>query len=139
MILSTKKYSYGANGADIANTGYEAFFIRVDPKGNSGQGAKMWKCTGYIQIPTDDLKPLSGSSSTTGTTNTTGNAKLTIVFEDELFGEINNGIATGISEVNEQNASDGKAEWYSLDGQKLNGVPTAKGLYIVNGRKVLVK
>ena len=71
MILSTKKYSYGTNGASIDNNGYEAFFVRVDPKGNGGKGAKMWKCTGYIQIPTDDLKPLSGSSSTTGTTGTT--------------------------------------------------------------------
>jgi hypothetical protein len=29
--------------------------------------------------------------------------------------------------------------WYTLDGRKLNGKPTTKGLYIVNGRKVVVK
>ena len=28
--------------------------------------------------------------------------------------------------------------WYSLDGRKLQGKPTAKGMYIHNGRKVLV-
>ena len=31
------------------------------------------------------------------------------------------------------------AEWYGLDGRKLDGEPTKKGLYIVNGRKVVVK
>ena len=32
---------------------------------------------------------------------------------------------------------DGK--WYTLEGHTLNGMPTKKGLYIVNGRKVIVK
>ena len=30
-------------------------------------------------------------------------------------------------------------EWYTLDGRRLKGKPTAKGLYIVNGQKVIVK
>ena len=29
--------------------------------------------------------------------------------------------------------------WYTLDGRKLNGKPTAKGLYIYNGKKIIVK
>ena len=29
--------------------------------------------------------------------------------------------------------------WYTLDGRKLQGMPTQKGLYIVNGRKVVLK
>ena len=31
------------------------------------------------------------------------------------------------------------AEWYSLDGRKLTGKPTQKGVYIVNGKKIVVK
>ena len=31
------------------------------------------------------------------------------------------------------------AKWYTLDGLQLQGKPTKKGLYIVNGRKVIVK
>ena len=31
------------------------------------------------------------------------------------------------------------AEWYSLDGRKLNKQPTAKGVYIVNGKKVVIR
>lgn len=29
--------------------------------------------------------------------------------------------------------------YYTLDGRKLEGKPTAKGMYIVNGRKVIIK
>ena len=31
------------------------------------------------------------------------------------------------------------AGWFSLDGRKLQGKPTAKGIYIYNGRKVVIK
>jgi hypothetical protein len=31
------------------------------------------------------------------------------------------------------------ATWYDLNGRKLNGMPTKKGVYIMNGRKVVVK
>ena len=35
---------------------------------------------------------------------------------------------------------DGKSErWYTIDGRRLNGKPTTKGLYIVNGKKIVVK
>ena len=33
----------------------------------------------------------------------------------------------------------GSDAWYSLGGQRLQGAPTAKGVYIQNGRKVVVK
>ena len=29
--------------------------------------------------------------------------------------------------------------WYSLDGRKLDGQPTKKGVYVNNGRKVVMK
>ena len=35
--------------------------------------------------------------------------------------------------------SEGEGAWYTLDGRKLNGKPTAKGIYINGGRKVVVK
>ena len=33
----------------------------------------------------------------------------------------------------------GADAWYSLDGRKLDNVPTKKGVYIVNGQKVVIK
>ena len=32
-----------------------------------------------------------------------------------------------------------KGDFYTLDGRKLDGKPTKKGVYIVNGRKVVIK
>ena len=49
------------------------------------------------------------------------------------FGEDN---ATSIQNHNlNVNLNDG--EWYDLDGRKLSGKPSQKGIYINNGRKVL--
>ena len=108
------------------------FFVRVDPNGNGGNGATLKKCSAYIQIPTKDMVKLRTSSSDHG-------AKMSIVFADDWFGEINNGIATGIDQVTSNKSQVTSAEWYNLNGQKLNGMPTEKGLYIVNGRKVMIK
>ena len=132
LVLSAKKYNVTVSGASAqATEGYDVFFVRVDPNGNGGEGATLKENSAYIQLPTSEMKPWANG--------VVAGAKLSIVFEDELFGETNSGIATGISEAAEENGVNDKAEWYSLDGQKLNGVPTAKGLYIVNGKKVLVK
>ena len=58
---------------------------------------------------------------------------LTIVFDGSD--------TTGIRDVREVNAVRGAKDdtWYSLDGRKLDGKPKAKGLYIVNGKKVIIK
>ena len=45
--------------------------------------------------------------------------------------------ATGIRSIDNERATNG--DWYTIDGVKLNGKPTEKGVYIVNGRKVVVK
>ena len=29
--------------------------------------------------------------------------------------------------------------WYSLDGRKLSAQPTARGIYVKNGKKVVIK
>ncbi len=47
------------------------------------------------------------------------------------------GDATGVNEVNEVIGVNDK--WYDLNGRKLNGMPTKKGIYILNGKKVIVK
>ena len=129
LILSAKKYAYGTNGANVSDTGYEVFFVRVDPNGNGGKGATLSGHSAYLQIPTDKMKKLSTISVT--------NAKMNSFFGDDPFGEVYEGIATGISEVTEQGSK--KVEWYTIDGRKLNSMPTQQGLYIVNGRKVMIK
>ena len=47
---------------------------------------------------------------------------------------------TGIISVHDSGFTvNGSAAWYTLDGRRLDGQPTAKGLYIHGGRKVIVK
>ena len=52
---------------------------------------------------------------------------LTLVFGD----------ATGIDTLNAKSVLNGN--WYDLNGRKLQGIPTKKGVYIFNGKKVVVK
>ena len=89
-----------------------AYFMFCVPSANATLGANR----AYLQVPTSFIA--------------TSNAReVKIVFEED---------ATGISTM-----SDGRSKmsdvWYSIDGRKLNADPTKKGLYIVNGSKVIVK
>ncbi len=61
----------------------------------------------------------------------TGAPQLTIVFE-------NDGNMTGISDAKRGNDNGQNDEWYTLNGQKLMQKPAVKGLYIKNGKKVVV-
>ena len=58
---------------------------------------------------------------------TTNGRALTIVFGD----------VTGLTTANVAKAMNG--DWYTLDGMKLQAAPTKKGVYILNGKKVVVK
>ena len=44
---------------------------------------------------------------------------------------------TGITTMNSTNPTN--PTWHSVDGRKLQGKPTQKGIYINNGRKVVIK
>lgn len=53
---------------------------------------------------------------------------------------LNFGEETGINSISEETRNQGAADaWLSLDGQRLIGTPTAKGIYIHNGKKKLIK
>ena len=58
---------------------------------------------------------------------------LTMVFDD----------ATGIQNVEADSSlstlHSSLQEWYTLDGRKLQGKPTKSGIYVNNGRKVVIK
>ena len=54
-------------------------------------------------------------------------ARITLVFDD----------ATGVGSI--ENGKLTIDNWYDLNGRKLQGMPTKKGVYILNGKKVVVK
>ena len=115
--LSYQYYEHDpSKGTQVLKTGEEAFY-RLQSSG--------------VMVKPNSAYLLFSSA------NQTFESKVSFLFEDELFG--NQGITTVIDNAVLENIENEKAEWYSIDGQKLNGVPTAKGLYIVNGKKVLVK
>ena len=45
---------------------------------------------------------------------------------------------TGIQQI-ENGANIEKTGWYTLDGRRLESAPTRKGLYINNGKKIIIK
>ena len=46
---------------------------------------------------------------------------------------------TGIEAIDTEEADDGNAIWHTLDGRRLEGKPTKKGVYIKDGRKYIIK
>ena len=60
-----------------------------------------------------------------------------------LPGRIVDDWVDGIKEIKNESLtpalSKGEEDWYSLDGRKLGKKPTKAGIYIKNGKKVVVK
>ena len=46
---------------------------------------------------------------------------------------------TGVDAIDNAANNDANATWYDLNGRKLNGKPAQKGIYIKNGKKIVVK
>lgn len=69
------------------------------------------------------------------TTTALSSPRLDMLFDD------NDDMVTGISSTanGQWSTFNDSAVWYTLDGRRLMGQPTRKGLYIVNGKKVVVK
>ncbi len=55
---------------------------------------------------------------------------LSIGFDDEL---------TGIGSLSPNASSEVEGSYYTLDGRKLTGKPVQRGVYVVNGKKVVIK
>lgn len=53
--------------------------------------------------------------------------------------DFGNGETTGISSLTSEPSSNGEGSIYSLDGRRLSGKPAQKGVYIVNGKKMVIK
>lgn len=117
-ILSAQPY-YNAGEGYQANDGGKAGlvgFYKVDPI----KGAKKTGNIAYMQLSSGQIPQ----------------AKMSMVFFDELVFEDNNGTATAID-----NASNEVMEndyYYTLSGLRVKQ-PKAGGIYIKNGKKVVVK
>ena len=57
--------------------------------------------------------------------------------EDPLAEDFGDQDITAVKGI--ENAADIEGNWYNMNGQKLNGRPTSSGIYVVNGKKVVIK
>ena len=64
-----------------------------------------------------------------------GNADARLLTDFSI--DYGDGEATGLNLT--PTLSQGEGVWYTLDGRKLQGKPTTKGVYIVNGKKTIIK
>ena len=88
-------------------------FKKVNSKGGTVKANRA-----YLQIPTSALTSAAAEG-------------IMLVWDEETDGiEI---VQTSTVKSQHDDA------WFTLDGRQLSGKPTAKGLYIVNGKKVIVK
>ena len=106
------------------NTGMSTLFY---PKANASLGA----CRAYFQLADDYT---AGEPDTPGSgPSEIRNFVLNFGDDDSATGII----AIGDSQLSTLNAQ--RSEWFTLDGRRLAAKPTAKGLYIHAGRKVVIK
>ena len=60
-------------------------------------------------------------------------------FAPAIFVEEPDGSTTAINTVTGEQTNFMNDAWYTLNGVKLNGMPTQKGVYINNGKKIVIK
>ena len=110
-------------------------FVRVK------SGAKIRPTSCYLEwVKPDDSEQEPNSASARRMTRSASNeVELPQSITVRLVGS--NGETTGIGTINAKTGEmtfDSEA-WYTLDGVRLSGKPTKKGLYINNGRKVVIE
>ena len=108
-------------GMDVEKPLNDVGFYRVK-NGSSSAGNQ-----GYL--PVDCTVP-------TGTTDG-GGAKMSLVFDS--FDDSYENVETAIEVPFEVVSGSNNAVYYNLNGQKMSGKPAKGGLYIMNGKKILVK
>jgi len=129
-VLAYKYYDLDQNGNTKSNTMHEGpeMFYRIAANQSIGLKAN----SAYLVLPTSKVKPQNALG-----------AKYTFVFDDwdNLIFDDPNAIATEIEGMDASNGvrEYGQEGWYNMNGQKLNGRPTESGIYIVNGKKLVIK
>ena len=100
----------------------------------SASGTAIPAKRGWLPVP-KEMTQFAGAATRGGTSmNSLSLSTTDDVITLDLFSSFADG-TTGISRIA---AEDGNDTWYNLSGQRIS-TPTKKGLYIKNGKKVIVK
>ena len=152
FVMSSKYYVYhkasdgtgSYSGMQISTnptTGQktEAFYrmnLNLANTGVSGTSNVMGANKAYLLIPSSKMPKALWND------GNAGSSKNGIIFMDleDIFGpEDLSGVATSIDAIESADSVDNGNTYYTLSGMKIQGRPTEKGVYIMNGKKVLVK
>ena len=148
FVMSRQHYVYNkATGTDselitdlVDDIEVEAFYRMRLNSGVSGTSNTMGANKAYLLIPTSKMpKALWDNGNGEGTP---GQAKEGVIFMDleKLFGEEIPNIPTDIvSFDSNESLKDNSNIYHTLSGMQIEGKPTAKGVYIKNGKKVFIK
>ena len=111
-------YFRAGTGAAVAKEsgGYRNFYY-TDPTG-------FWECDNTV-IPTNRAYLALPAGMTAN------GKQISFVIDD--------GETTGIVNITETTANGENDTWHTIDGTRLNGKPTTKGIYIHNGRKEVIQ
>ncbi len=132
---------------------YETIEWTTDPKtiygfasgqayGNSGDETAAGT---FIRVRTGGIRPFraylqySGSGNARAMSGSASNNELPETMTVRLIGANGQPTAIGTLDTRTGEATFGTDEWYTLDGRRLSGKPAAKGLYIKNGKKTVIK
>lgn len=149
FVMSRQYYVYhkssdgtGSNSGELTSE-QEAFYRMRLNSGVQGTSNTMGANKAYLLIPTAKL-PLALWNPQSNGEGKPGLAKPGVIFMDDimdLFGgeEPISGIATAIDAIESTETVGNGNTFHTLSGMQIQGVPTQKGVYIVNGKKVLVK
>lgn len=146
FVMSRQYYvynkTYNSNSEELTSE-QEAFYRMRLNSGVSGTSNTMGANKAYLLIPTAKL-PLALWNPQSNGEGKPGLAKSGVIFMDDimdLFGEEEpiSGIATAIDAIESTETVGNGNTFHTLSGMQIQGVPTQKGVYIVNGKKVLVK
>ena len=128
-------YAEQAESEDAAHNKFIGIYQTTTVANKAGDPQLYWLFnhnTGKFQKYTGNsrtLNPLTGYLKTA--TEIDAFARITVVEED--------GTVTAISTINADGEAVTADGWYTINGVKLQGMPTEKGVYIQNGKKVVLK
>ncbi len=141
--LSGPKYDFTSTYplTDEGQRKWTADFIEVLNQHNNVNGLFWW----YPEYTLNNIVFKGGSEDwsknfTAGYWNAslfhykTGNAHLALYEMKSFLGD-----PSGIETINREPLTVNQHAWYTLDGRKLNGAPNQKGIYIHNGKKMVVR
>ena len=115
-----KIYGFAAKDKTVGETSYTVGqFVKI------ASGASIKPMRAYLKRTT-----VSGTRTMTRGVDDSLPSTMTVVLK---------GSSGNTTEIGTISLDDEAGEWYSLDGRKLSGKPTKKGLYINGGKKIVIK